>query len=73
VPVMYSSCGALGAYSLLAATGTLRFCHDGEASTRQAIHRGSFGSVIELGTANRRSVDARVRNSRVTSGRGCCG
>jgi hypothetical protein len=56
VPVMYSSCGALGAYSLLAATGTLRFCHDGEASTRQAIHRGGFGSVIELATANRRSV-----------------
>jgi hypothetical protein len=41
LPVMYSSCGALGAYSLLAATGTLRFCHDGEASTRQAIHEAA--------------------------------
>jgi hypothetical protein len=71
--VRYSSCGEHRAYSLLAATGTLRFWHDGEASTRQAIHRGGFGSVIELATANRRSVDARVRNSRVTAGRGCCG
>jgi hypothetical protein len=41
LPVMYSSCGALGAYSLLAATGTLRFCHDGEASTGPAIHEAA--------------------------------
>jgi hypothetical protein len=58
---------------LLAAIGTLRFYNDGEATTRQAIHRGGFGSFIELSTAIRRSVDARVRHSRVIAGRGCCG
>jgi hypothetical protein len=58
---------------LLAAIGTLRFYSDGEASTRQAIHRGGFGSCIELTTGIRRSVDARVPHSRVTAGHGCCG
>jgi len=45
LPVMYSSCGALGAYSLLAATGTLRFCHDAKrAPARPSTEAASAAS-----------------------------